>query len=95
MTGSIGEAAPRASAGWLPTILEESVLDMTRDETLREALRRAKRKFAKKPGVAYGVCLCPEMDDDGDAIDCGADCEERRVRKRWKRYYKRLRSEGS
>jgi len=95
MTGSIAEAAPRASTGRLPTILEESVLDMTRDGTLREALLRAKRKFAKKPGVAFGVCLCPEMDDNGNTIECGADCEERRAKKRWKRYYKRVCSEGS
>jgi len=69
---------------------------MTRDETLREALLRAKRKFAKKPGVAFGVCLCPEMDDNGNTIEhCAADCEERRAKKRWKRYYKRVHSEGS
>ena len=95
MTASIAEAAPRASTGRLPTILEESVLDMTRDETLREALLRAKRKFAEKPGVAFGVCLCPEMDDNGNTIDCAADCEERRAKKRWKRYYKRVCSEGT
>jgi len=95
MTGSIAEAVPRASIGRLPTILEESVLDMTRDETLREALLRAKRKFAEKPGVAFGVCLCPEMDDNGNTIECGDDCEERRAKKRWKRYYKRVCSEGA
>ena len=60
----------------------------------RIALERKKRKLAEahelieKPVIAFGVCLCDEMDSNGSLLRCAKDCPERRVRKQWRRYCK-------
>ena len=40
----------------------------------------------ERPASAFGVCLCEDLDCDGQPKDCAKDCEERRMKKQWKRY---------